>query len=120
MDNRLTNNEIRILIYLASNRGYIDTHTYLTTVEGISVKTGIPKLETEEHLSRLTSFEFIKEEITFNEEKTYYSISQNGKNFLEFRETDAQEKLKWSIQVPIIVAVVTTLLVNLITYLFQK
>ncbi|WP_242387623.1 hypothetical protein [Enterococcus gallinarum] len=120
MDVRLTNNEIKIIEYLASDRGYIDTQTYLTTVEGISVKTRIPRLETQECLSHLIQLEFIKEELTISDDKKYYSIIQKGKNFLEFRDADARDRIKWSITIPIIVAVVTTLIVNLLTSLFQK
>jgi len=120
VNKRLTNKEIRLLEYLNSQRGYFDSNLSLTTIEGLSIKLGASKLDMKGYLVHLLELGYIKEEETFKEETKYYMLTQEGQNYLEFRETDEQDRYKWSVKIPIAVAVITTLIVNLITYLFQK
>jgi len=123
MNERLSKNELSILRYLSTSQGSFDSTMSLTTVESLAIKFRIGSHELKDCIRHLTEIRFIEEKTETNENddiKKYYAATTQGKNYLEFLETDHQEKLKWSIQVPIAVAVVTTLLVNLITYLFQK
>lgn len=123
MNDRLSKKELEILRYLSSRQGFYESAMYLTTVESLAIKFQIDSFELRDCIKHLTEIRFIEEKTEKNENddvKKYYASTTQGKNYLEFLETDHQEKLKWSIQVPIAVAVVTTLLVNLITYLFQK
>ncbi|ATF73052.1 MULTISPECIES: hypothetical protein [Bacteria] len=123
MNERLSKNELEILKYLSSRQGFYESAMSLTTVESLAIKFQIDSFELRDCIKHLTEIRFIEEKTEKNENdevKKYYAPTTQGKNYLEFLETDHQEKLKWSIQVPIAVAVVTTLLVNLITYLFQK
>ena len=123
MNDRLSKKELEILRYLSSRQGFYESAMSLTTVESLAIKFQIDSFELRDCIKHLTEIRFIEEKTEKNENddvKKYYASTTQGKNYLEFLETDHQEKLKWSIQVPIAVAVVTTLLVNLITYLFQK
>ena len=120
MNERLSKNELEILRYLSSRQGFYESAMSLTTVESLAIKFQIGTSEIKDYISHLMEVGFIKEDFENNDSKKYYSATTQGKNYLEFLETDHQEKIKWSIQVPIAVAVLTTLLVNLITYLFQK
>jgi len=123
MNDRLSKKELEILRYLSSRQGFYESAMSLTTVESLAIKFQIDSFELRDCIKHLTEISFIEEKTEKNENddvKKYYASTTQGKNYLEFLETDHQEKLKWSIQVPIAVAVVTTLLVNLITYLFQK
>ncbi|MBS7181851.1 MAG: hypothetical protein KH084_16010 [Enterococcus gallinarum] len=117
MPERLSKDELTILRYLTSIDGLIDVSAMYTTRELFASRFKINQID--DVLNHLLELDLI-EKIEKFDGSFYYSASKKAKNTIEFIQEDKREKLIWSIYVPIGIAILTSLLVNIITFLIQK
>lgn len=117
MPERLSKDELTILRYLTSIDGLIDVSAMYTTRESFSSRFKINQID--DVLNHLIELDLI-EKIEKIDGNFYYSASKKAKNTIEFIQDDKRDKLIWSVFVPVGIAVLTSLLVNIITYLIQK